>query len=119
MKGKFQQRQKRSKDHPLAKMSWDYSLAALDWLRKNPSIKEKENELNQAIELGILAEVDANIKATSIKDCVAIIEWYVHFIHVKLIGAVRGKAEDDNWEAENGSQHDFDGSAKIALIAIE
>ena len=100
-------------------MSWDYSLAALDWLRKNPSIKEKENELNQAIELGILAEVDANIKATYIKDCVAIIEWYVHFIHVKLIGAVRGKAEDDNWEAENGSQHDFDGSAKIALIAIE
>ena len=84
MKGKFQQRQKRSKDHPLAKMSWDYSLAALDWLRKNPSIKEKENELNQAIELGILAEVDANIKATSIKDCVAIIELVRPFYPCKI-----------------------------------
>lgn len=47
------------------------------------------------------------------------IYWYMHFIYVKLQRALHGKVEDDGREIENGFQRDFDGSAKVALIAID
>jgi hypothetical protein len=54
-----------------------------------------------------------------LKDCFEVIQWYSTFIHVKLIRAITGKLGDDGWEEENGFQRDFDGSAKVAMIAVE
>jgi hypothetical protein len=53
----------------------------------------------------------------SLGDCFEIIQWYLFFIEAKLQRALQGKMEDD--EDNDGYPKDSDGSAKIALIAIE
>ena len=47
-----------------------------------------------------------------------VIRWYQYFISAKIIRAVRGKVEDDEKEYDEFPR-DSDGSAKIALIAID
>ena len=42
--------------------------------------------------------------------------WYQHFIYVKLIRAVQGKLEETPQSLDEFPK-DFDGSAKVALIA--
>ena len=95
------------KDHPLSKLSWDYSTIAIKWLNEFPSMKE--NELKQSVALGMLTQKEAKHQTTFISDCLAIIEWYLYFIHAKLGRAVIGKARDDQKKAETGFQRDFDG----------
>lgn len=106
-------------NHPLSRMSWEYAEEAMEWLKKIPSIGEKEEELKKGLTLGILTKEDATTEAASLKDCLEVIQWYVHFIHLKLVRALMGKAEDDGWDVESGFQNDFDGSAKIAMIAVD
>jgi hypothetical protein len=82
-------------------------------------MKEKGNAMIRNFEMGILAEGDVKKEVALIKNCQGIIDWYLHFIHVKFMRAIMGKMEDDGWEEENGYQKDSDGSAKIALIGID
>jgi hypothetical protein len=49
---------------------------------------------------------------------VEIIHWYQHFIYVKLMRAVRGTLGNAEEEWEDFPK-DSDGSAKVALIAID
>lgn len=53
----------------------------------------------------------------SLKDAVEVIRWYQYFIYVKLVRAIRGS--EDASEDEDGYAKDSDGSAKLALIAID
>ncbi len=54
----------------------------------------------------------------TLDEMVEIIYWYQHFIYVKLMRAVRGTLgnEEEEWE---DFPKDSDGSAKVALIAID
>ena len=54
----------------------------------------------------------------TLDEMVEIINWYQHFIYVKLMRAVRGTLgnEEEEWE---DFPKDSDGSAKVALIAID
>jgi hypothetical protein len=52
------------------------------------------------------------------EDAMQVIRWYQHFIHVKIKRAVRGKI-DEQEEDPDEYQKDSDGSAKVALIAID
>ncbi|MBI1768818.1 MAG: hypothetical protein HY015_02300 [Bacteroidetes bacterium] len=118
----FDNREKTKKEikkHPLAKLSWNYGSEVFEWMKKTEAIKEKGNEVIRDVELGIVNERQAEKEVASLQDCFEIIQWYEHFIHVKVMRALMGKAEDDGWERENGFQRDFDGSAKIAAIAID
>ena len=54
----------------------------------------------------------------SYEDAMQVIKWYQHFIHVKLERAVRGKLDEQEDEPDE-YQKDSDGSAKVALIAID
>ena len=54
----------------------------------------------------------------AIEEVLEIIQWYQHFIYVKLMRSVRGTLGDDS-EFEDEYPKDSDGSAKVALIAIE
>jgi len=47
-----------------------------------------------------------------------VIRWYQHFIYVKLMRAVRGEL-DEREEEPDEYPKDSEGSAKIALIAID
>ena len=54
----------------------------------------------------------------ALEEMVEIIQWYQHFIYVKLLRAVRGTLGDAEAEWEDLPK-DSDGSAKVALIAID
>jgi hypothetical protein len=54
----------------------------------------------------------------SLEEALEVVRWYQHFIYVKLMRAVRGELEDRDEELDEFPR-DSDGSAKIALIAID
>ena len=57
-------------------------------------------------------------KEGSLKDAVEVIRWYQHLIHARLMRAVRGELEERS-EFPDEFPKDSDGSAKVALIAID
>ncbi len=52
------------------------------------------------------------------EEAIEVIRWYQYFISAKIIRAVRGKVEEEE-EGYDEFPRDSDGSAKIALIAID
>lgn len=57
-------------------------------------------------------------EAAAIVDAVDVITWYLHFIQVKLMRAIHGELED-RLELPDDFPKDSEGSAKVALIAID
>ena len=107
-----------SKKHPLATLSLEYTQVAREWLKTQPGMLERIESLKQDLTMGVTSEDDARTEAAVIKDSLEVIRWYSTFIHVKLVRALYEKETDDGWHEENGFQPSFNGSAKIALIAI-
>ncbi|MGC1243192.1 MAG: hypothetical protein WA874_16495 [Chryseosolibacter sp.] len=114
-----EQIKKESREHPLSKLTLQYSDQSRIWLKTQPGMLDRLETLKTELTIGIETEADARRKTEIIKDSLAVIQWYQVFIHVKLMRAIMGKLSNDGWAEENGFQTDFDGSAKIALIAIE
>ena len=63
-----------------------------------------------------LAPIVAAREDAALIDAVETIEWFSSMISSKLYRAICGQAE--GWEGRDEAQTDFNGSAKIALIAI-
>jgi len=57
-------------------------------------------------------------EGVSLEEAVEVIRWYQYFICAKVMRAVRGSLEDEE-EGSDEFPSDSDGSAKIALIAID
>lgn len=108
-----------SREHPISKLTFQYSTIARAWLKTQPGMLDRLDTLKQELTLGTESTEGAKRETETIKDSLAVIQWYLAFIHVKLMRALMGKLSDNGWEEENSFQRDFDGSAKIALIAIE
>ena len=115
-----------AKNHPLAKLTLLYVEKGKALLENEDLIKRRGEEIVSQVELGVLSEEQASDELSVMKDCREIITWYLYFIHVKFMRALMGKLEDDaclpdrqGWEEANGFQRDCDGSAKIAIIAID
>jgi len=103
---------------PYCRAAMKYTKMVNKWLDSNKDLLE-----NKADELQTLA--DAQIPGTrpaddalKIQDCLEIIRWYQHQIYVKLCraagGLIRGEFEDNEY-----SPQDANGSAKVAIIGIE
>jgi hypothetical protein len=75
-------------------------------------------QLSDNLTLGVESVSAAREKTVVIKDCLAVIQWYQAFIHLKFIRAIVSKLNGDDDEMEEG-QRDYNGSAKIGIIAIE
>jgi hypothetical protein len=118
MEEKKQRIQQSSKDHPISKLSWDYSEASRGWLKSQPGMLDKLEQLRDGLTMGIESVADAKVKTKTIKECLAVIQWYETFIHVKMMRALMAKMNYDELNVE-GYQNDSNGSAKIALLAIE
>lgn len=56
--------------------------------------------------------------AEGIRDALEVVQWYLFFIDVKLSRAVSGRV-DEAIEGDDGFPSDADGSAKVALVAID
>ena len=58
-------------------------------------------------------------EAAEIKDSVEVIRWYQHQIYVKLMRALSQEELVETQEEDNTLQSDSNGSALVALIAID
>ncbi|MFA4851089.1 MAG: hypothetical protein WC868_11410 [Bacteroidales bacterium] len=94
-----------------------YIDIARKWLEEHHLVfEEKEDELNSKLSMGIEKNM-LHKEAEEIRDAIEIIQWYLFFIHVKIMRALHGK-RDDEYD-DNEFPKDSDGSAKIALIATD
>ncbi len=105
--------------HELSTRARDYSAMVESWFETELVAAEQlsDDALVQAKSAGI--EIDA-------QDAFEVIRWYQFFIAAKIFRAVLGSDEelrgmypDDEGDEANPAQTDANGSAKIALIAIE
>jgi hypothetical protein len=93
-----------AEDHLICRAAKSYSKMVDDWFR------EREELLFETTTL--LTE------AVNPEEAFEVIQWYQHFIAAKVMRAIRGKMEEDE-EKWDQSASDSDGSAKIALIALD
>lgn len=107
------------KDNQLSKLSKQYLKKAMAFTDKSEGLVEKTRELIDHLHLGITTEDEVVHTVAGIGDYFEIIQWYLFFINAKLNRALHGKLEGEDWQEENGYQKDSDGSAKIALVAID
>lgn len=97
-----EQLREKNRSHPAAELGLRYSQSVYHWRENLPEFRELMEEL----------------KSPTLKNSLEVVTWYEVFIHAKVMRALSGKSSEDNWP-EDDYPKDYDGSAKIALVAIE
>ena len=93
-----------AENHVICRAAKSYSKMVEDWF------KGRE---------GLLFEtVPVTNEGVALEDAFEVIRWYQYFIAAKVMRAIRGKMEEEE-EGCDEFPSDSDGSAKIALIAID
>jgi len=104
--------------HALSEVSKCYADMVNVWFdAAEPIFEKKRGDLIDLVRLNIPG-ADPEAEAITLSDTVEIIRWYQHFVHIKLMRSLHSQAEDD-WFDSEGLPRDSDGSAKVALIAID
>ena len=96
-----------------------YAHGVTAWLRRaKPRFRDKREELETKERLEIGTPMD---EAIELDDLLEVIQFYQFFIHVKLSRSTTSQAEEELETAPEmrAFPKDSDGSAKIALIAID
>lgn len=102
--------------HPLIKLSKTYGLQARLLLQQTDLLKEKGKEILHHAQLGIKNMNDAKTEVFEINDCLEIVQWYVFQIQVKFMRALPMMPGEEN---DKDFKRDSNGSAKVALIAVD
>jgi len=105
------------KKHPLSRISMKYIQEGKKILSENSLLEEKKEDLIRQLELGTRSPGEIKDDVAAVKDCIEVIQWYLHFIHVKFQRALHGKMGGEELAEKHGFPKDSDGSAKVALIA--
>ncbi len=92
------------KNHVLSRAARRYSGWVEDWFKVRETL--------------FFEMAAAATEGVSLDDAIEVIRWYQYFICAKVIRAVHGKSEEEEEEWDEFPS-DSDGSAKIALIAID
>ncbi len=91
-----------------------YESDVLKWFKMD-NIKPLVLTLDKPLHDTENGEQEALFKTT-----LSVIQWYVHYIRIKLSRAVDGKIDDENFmDDDDVFPKDSDGSAKIALIGAD
>lgn len=80
--------------------------------------EEKADELSLEAQLEP-PNFNPHTEAAGIEDSVDIIRWYQHQIYIKLLRAIRGTLQEGLQSLDEVHKSDADGSAKVALIAMD
>ncbi len=102
--------QAQSRNHPLAKIAEEYAFAVNEWF-------ENEFEPMEVFSDTTAGSNDDDEHDEAVNDYLEVIRWYQFLIAVKLIRAISSRLEEDEYGDEEW--HHSDGSAKVALIAID
>jgi hypothetical protein len=94
-----------AEDHVISRAAKSYSKMVEDWFREREGLLfETATVVNEGVDL---------------EEAIEVIRWYQYFIAAKVMRAIRGKMEEEEEERCDEFPSDSDGSAKIALIAID
>jgi hypothetical protein len=108
-----------AKNRPLARAAMAYLKAVDKWFADaQPAFRAKGLELET---LARLETGNPQAEAAGLIEFVDVIRWYQHFIYVKLCRAIESRASEE-LETDTAMLEfpkDSNGSAKIALIAID
>jgi hypothetical protein len=107
------------KNRPLTWAAMAYVKATDKWFESaRPTFAAKGTELETLARLGAGS---SRAEAAELMEFVDVIRWYQHFIYVKLCRAIESRASEDfeTDEELKSFPKDSDGSAKIALIAMD
>jgi len=107
-----------AKNHKCCRAAKIYGEMVDDWFDSARDLfEQKEDELN----LNVLPEmpyVNPVWEGASFEEAVQVVRWYQHQIYAKLMRAIRGHLEERPNILDEFA-NDSDGSAKVALIAID
>jgi len=107
-----------AESHECSRAAKAYSQMVRNWFDSAKELFEgKADDLSLQIRLE-LPNSNPVGEAAGLKNSVDIIRWYQHFIYVKLVRAIRGSLEETSQDSA-AVPGDANGSAKIALIAID
>ena len=107
-----------AQNHACVRAAKAYSEMVGSWFDSAEDLfKDKEDELNLKVRLAI-AGTEPHKESVTVEDAVQVIRWYQHQIYVKLMRAVHGKLAEES-DITDDFPRDSDGSAKVALIAID
>ncbi|MFI5134307.1 MAG: hypothetical protein ACHQD9_00510 [Chitinophagales bacterium] len=118
----FRKRQNEFVDNnEVKKLAHEYGSKVHDWMKNEKEIfKLKGEELESHLLMGISDEKNAWNLVNEMKDAVETIQWFQHFIEVKFSRALSGLFDVmEGEEEEDEIQTDYNGSAKIAMIAVD
>lgn len=93
-----------AESHLLSRAARRYGELVEDWFREEETL--------------FFETAAAAREGVSLEEAFEVIRWYQYFINAKVIRAVRGKIEEKE-EGWDEFARDSDGSAKIALIAMD
>lgn len=107
-----------TKNHECPRAAQDYAGMVEEWFDSARDLfEEKEDELNLRMRLE-LPNTNPLEEAVRLKDAVEVIRWYQHQMYVKLLRAIEGDLRGRP-KVLDGLPKDSDGSAKVALIAMD
>jgi hypothetical protein len=115
---KEDERRRTSEQHVIAKLSNEYRVVTDEWLKTQPGMMTKLEKLKVELEAGVEVQPSARDQIETIKESLAVIQWYSKFIYVKFVRALMSRANDYVTQLPD-AERDENGSAKIAIIAIE
>lgn len=97
-------------------------MFAHQWLKTQPGMMQKLEQMKADITLGVESQQQIKKETETIKDCLKVIQWYITFLEPKFMRALMGKENDmlDGLnDGDEDTQRDYDGSAKIGVIAVD
>jgi hypothetical protein len=92
-------------NHVICRAAKGYSKMVDDWFKGREGL--------------FLETASFVIEGVDAEEAFEVIRWYQYFIGPKIGRAIKGKLEEEQGERYEGFPSDSDGSAKIALIAID
>jgi len=101
---------------PLTMLCRDYAMQSKKIIEDEDLWMRKAEEMMQNQRMGTVDIQELEDQLHLMKECKAVICWYLFFIEVKFNRALSGTIED--WNEQDGVQTDYNGSAKIALLAV-
>ena len=113
------ERRRAAKNDPLARSAMAYGKAVDQWMNAaKPLLAAKVGELKTQARLAI---GDPKAEVEKLSNLTDVIRWYQHFIYVKLCRAIDSRASEEleTDAAQKQFPKDSDGTAKIALIALD
>jgi hypothetical protein len=107
-----------AKSHEVCRLAQAYGTMVDDWIKDARDLFEDPEEASPPDAALHRPQAGPEEDRDSLQDAFEVVRWYQHFIYVKLMRAVRGELEDRD-EMLDEFPKDSDGSAKVALIAID